>query len=149
MTIVDENARQLRDLRGAIMRARMVPVAELLERVPLIVRGLARGTGKQVRLAIDAGRAELDKAVAERIFPAIVHLVRNAVDHAIEPPDERGRLGKTPKRASIQVVCFERADGQLELTVTDDGRGHRPTEVARARRRDGARRDDAELLELL
>ncbi len=67
--IVHDNARQLRDLRAAIMRARMIAVAELLERVPLLVRGLAAASGKKVRLEIDAGRAELDKAVGERIFP--------------------------------------------------------------------------------
>ena len=60
-TIVAESARQLRDLRAAIMRARMVSVSELLERVPLMVRGLTRATGKIVRLEIDAGQAELDK----------------------------------------------------------------------------------------
>jgi two-component system chemotaxis sensor kinase CheA len=97
--IVHENARQLRDLRAAIMKARMIAVAELLERVPLLVRGLAAATGKKVRLELDAGRAELDKAVAERIFPAIVHLVRNAVDHAIEAPEERVRAGKPASSA--------------------------------------------------
>ena len=95
--IVHENGRQLRDLRAAIMQARMIPVAELLERVPLLVRGLAATTGKKVRLEIDAGRAELDKTVGERIFPAIVHLVRNAVDHAIEPPEERARRASRPR----------------------------------------------------
>ncbi|HEX4461302.1 MAG TPA: Hpt domain-containing protein, partial [Polyangia bacterium] len=94
--ILAENGRQLRDLRAAVMRARMVPMGELLERIPLLVRGLERSTGKQVEVRIDAGHAELDKAVAERLLPAIVHLVRNAVDHAIEPPDERVKAGKSP-----------------------------------------------------
>ncbi|MDB4979721.1 MAG: chemotaxis protein, partial [Myxococcales bacterium] len=62
--VIAENGRQLRDLRGSIMRARMVPVAELLERIPLIVRGLSRSTGKDARLAMTTGKAELDKAVA-------------------------------------------------------------------------------------
>src|SRR6202012_1810265 len=68
-------ARQLRDLRSSIMNVRMVRVVEVLERVPLVVRALRRTTGKQVRLELDAGEAELDKAVAERVFPAILHLV--------------------------------------------------------------------------
>ena len=120
--VIGENARQLRDLRAAIMHARMVSVAELLERVPLIVRGLSRATGKAARLEVATGHAELDKAVAERIFPAIVHLVRNAVDHALETPEERRAAGK-PEVGLVSVACFERSNNQLELTVSDDGRG--------------------------
>jgi two-component system chemotaxis sensor kinase CheA len=100
----------------------MVSVADLLERVPLIVRGLSRSTGKDARLAMATGNAELDKAVAERIFPAVVHLVRNAVDHALEVPAERRAAGK-PEVGVISVSCFGRSDNQLELTIADDGRG--------------------------
>jgi two-component system, chemotaxis family, sensor kinase CheA len=128
--VVTENGRQLRDLRASIMRARMVSVSELLERIPLLVRGLTRTTGKEARLEINAGKAELDKAVAEKIFPAIVHLVRNAVDHALEPPAERRAAGK-PDVGVISVACFERSDNQLELTVGDDGRGIDSKAVAR------------------
>ncbi len=120
--IVQESGQRLRDLRASIMRARMISVDELLERVPLVVRGLSRTTGKEVRLEIAAHRAELDKAVGERLFPAVLHLVRNAVDHAIEPPAERERLGK-PREGLIRVECHERANNQLELTVSDDGGG--------------------------
>jgi two-component system chemotaxis sensor kinase CheA len=120
--ILSDNNRQLRDLRSAITRARMVPVAQLLERVPLIVRSMSRTTGKRVRLVVDAGKAELDKAVAERVFPAIVHLVRNAIDHAIEAPAERERSGK-PLEGTITVRCFEHSDTQLEISVSDDGAG--------------------------
>jgi two-component system, chemotaxis family, sensor kinase CheA len=120
--VVGENARQLRDLRASIMHARMVSVSDLLERVPLIVRGLSRSTGKDARLAMSTGKAELDKAVAERIFPAVVHLVRNAVDHALESPAERRAAGK-PEVGVITVACFGRSNNQLELTIADDGRG--------------------------
>jgi two-component system, chemotaxis family, sensor kinase CheA len=120
--IAHETGRQLRDLRASIMRARLVSAAEMLERLPLLVRGLGRTTGKPVTLALDTGRAELDKSVAERIFPAVIHLVRNAVDHAIEEPDLRQRLGK-PTKGTLRIHCLERANNQLELTVEDDGRG--------------------------
>ncbi|MDI3287943.1 chemotaxis protein CheW [Polyangium sp. 15x6] len=145
--IVKSYGRQVRDLRGAIMRARMVPVAELLDRVPLIVRGLSRATNKPVRVVIDAGKAELDKAVAERIFPAIVHLIRNAVDHAIEPPAERRRLGK-PEEGLVRVTCFERSTNQLELCIIDDGRGIDREAVARKASRP-VPADDAGLLDLI
>ena len=121
---------QLDDLRAAIMRTRMVPVAELLARIPLLVRGLSRDTGRAVRLAIDAQDAELDKAVGDRIFPAIVHLVRNAIDHAIEPPAERERQGK-PREGRIRISCSTRTNNQLELTLSDDGRGIDAAAVAR------------------
>jgi two-component system chemotaxis sensor kinase CheA len=145
--ILAENHRQLRDLRKAITRARMVSVAELLERVPLIVRGMSKSTGKSVRLVLDAGRAELDKNVAERVFPAIVHLVRNAVDHAIELPSERASLGK-PEEGTITVRCFEHSDTQLELSVSDDGRGIDAVAVARRAGR-SAPKTEGELLDLI
>lgn len=145
--IVAESGRQLRDLRASIMRARMVSVAGLLERVPLILRGLTRATGKPAAIEIDAGRAEVDKSVGERIFPAIVHLVRNAVDHAIEPAAERRAAGK-PVEGHIRVSCFERGNGQLELSVSDDGRGVDREAVARHAGRPVPESDGA-LLDLL
>jgi two-component system chemotaxis sensor kinase CheA len=145
--IARESGRRLRDLRGAIMRARMVSVTELLDRVPLIIRGLARSTGKSVRLELDAGRAELDKAVGERIFPAIVHLIRNAIDHAIEPAEERERLGK-PREGVIRVVAHERSNNQLELAISDDGRGIDRKRVAELAGRPLPKNDD-ELLALI
>lgn len=145
--IVDENARRLRDLRGCITRARMVSVRELLERVPLIVRGMHRSTGKSIQLELEAGSAELDKAVAERVFPAIVHLVRNAIDHAIEPSEERVALGK-PERGRISVACVEHSNTELELRVSDDGRGIDPERVARKAGRP-VPRTHRELLEII
>ncbi|MFL5452253.1 MAG: chemotaxis protein CheA, partial [Myxococcales bacterium] len=142
--------------------ARMVPVSELLERLPLVVRGITRTSGKKARVEIEGGGgagdgqrpegrsigdAELDKSVADRIFPALVHLVRNAVDHAIEPPDERARLGK-PEEAVIRVSCLERSNRQLELTVSDDGRGVDATRLARKAGRE-VPASDAALLDLL
>lgn len=145
--IAHDNTRQLRALRSCITRARMVPMRELLERVPLIVRGMSRSSGKQVRLEIEAGTAEVDKSVGERVFPAIVHLVRNAVDHAIELPDERRARGK-PEQGLISVTCLEHSNRELELRVSDDGRGIDARSVAVKARRP-LPKDDAELLELI
>lgn len=147
MSIMSESSRQLRDLRGCITRARMVPVRELLERVPLIVRGMSRSTGKAVRLQVEAGSAELDKAVAERVFPAIVHLVRNAIDHAIEPAAERRALGKQ-EQGLVTVSCFQHSNSELELRVADDGRGLDAAAIAARAGRD-VPRNDKELLELI
>jgi two-component system chemotaxis sensor kinase CheA len=143
--IVNDNARQLKSLRAAILRVRMVPVAELLDRVPLIVRGLRRTMNRQVRVELEAGGAELDKAVAERLFPALIHLVRNAVDHAIETPDERLRRGK-PEEGLLRIACSNRSNRWLEMRVSDDGRGIDAEAIAR---RAGAATGSAGLLELI
>ena len=139
--------RQLRDLRSSIMRARMVPFSELLQRAPLVVRGAAKATGKKVRLDIVASAAELDKAVAERVFPAIVHIIRNAVDHAIETPETRRALGKS-EEGLVEIRCLEHANNQLEITIRDDGNGIGRTNVAN-RAGVPVPASDAELLELL
>ncbi len=146
-SVVADNARQLRDLRAAILRVRMVPISAVLDRLPLVIRGLGRTTGKQVRLAIQGSGAELDKTVAERIFPALVHLLRNAVDHGIELPTERARLGK-PAQATITVSSSTRNNRQIEIRVQDDGRGIDRERVAAKADRD-VPTDNATLLELL
>ena len=145
--IMTDNARQLRDLRAAIVRVRMVPASELLERVPLLVRGLRRATNRAVRLELEGGSAELDKSVSERLFPVIVHLVRNAVDHAIETPDERLRRGK-PEEGLLRITCSARSNTRLEITVSDDGRGIDRAAVARKAGRTNPN-DNAGLLDLL
>jgi two-component system, chemotaxis family, sensor kinase CheA len=147
LQIQSEGGRQLRDLRAAIFRVRMVPTADLLDRIPLLVRGLRRTVDRAVNVEIDAGKTEVDKAVAERLFPALVHLVRNAVDHAIETPDERLRRGKPPE-GLIKISCAARSNTWLELLVEDDGRGIDGEAVARKARRD-VPSSEAALLELL
>ena len=144
--ILADNARQLRDLRAAILRIRMVPMAAVLERLPLVVRGLGRTSGKQVRVALDVGSAELDKTVAERLFPALVHLVRNAVDHGIEPPAERTAAGKS-EVATVAIRSAMR-DRNVEICVSDDGRGVDRVAVA-AKAGQPVPSTDAALLDLL
>src|SRR5262249_23606914 len=129
-TLLAEHARMLRDLRSALLQVRMVPISEILDRVPMIVRSLRRSTGKQVRLEIAGGHTELDKSVAERLFPALVHLVRNAIDHAIESPEERVRRGK-PEEGFVRVSCTEHSNARLVLSISDDGRGIDREHVAR------------------
>ncbi|HEY0987496.1 MAG TPA: ATP-binding protein, partial [Kofleriaceae bacterium] len=144
--IASLQGRQLRDLRRAILRARMVRLAEVLEPLALLVRSLARSAQNEVRLEIDARDAELDKAVADRLLPALIHLVRNAVDHAIEPADERAARGK-PRAGTVTVSCLEIGGNRLELVVRDDGRGidRRAIETRAGRRVDSP----ADLLDVL
>ena len=145
--VAGEHARQLRDLRGAILQVRMVPVSEVLERVPLLVRSLQRATQKRVRLEIAAEGAELDKSVAERLLPVIIHLVRNAVDHGLELGDDRVRAGKPPE-GLVRIASAEHSNTRLELTIADDGRGIDRDAVGR-RLGHAAPADDADLLAIL
>ncbi|MEO8553072.1 MAG: chemotaxis protein CheW [Kofleriaceae bacterium] len=144
--VTDLQARQLRDLRRAILSVRMVRVAEVLEPLALLVRSVARTSHKEVRLELDVRDAELDKAVADRLLPAMIHLVRNAVDHAIEPPEVREQVGK-PRVGTIRISCGEIAGKQLSLVVRDDGRGIDRDAVARRAHRQVP--DDQVLLDVL
>lgn len=144
--ILQDHARELRRLRAAVMRARLVRIADVLERA-LLVRGLAQNERKQVRLLMEVGQAEVDKSVGERLFPALVHLLRNAVDHAIERPAERRAAGKA-EEGTIRIAALRRGEGELELTVSDDGRG---IDVAAVARKAGAPipSTSAEILDLI
>ncbi len=143
--VIAENSRQLRRLRAAISEARMVPLTELLQRLPLVVRGITKDGDKAVNVSIQAGTAEVDKAVADKIFPAVVHIVRNAVDHALETREERKRAGK-PETGELSVVCDDSSGTSLVLTVRDDGRGIDRAAVAKKADRSIARTDE-ELLQ--
>jgi len=145
--VMIDNARQLRDLRSAILRVRMVPMTVVLERLPLVVRGLSRTTGKLARIVMDVGTAELDKTVAEELFPALVHLIRNAVDHGIETPGERVRAGK-PETATLRIESHGR-DRNVELRISDDGRGVDRAAVAQRAGLAEVPTSDAGLLDLL
>ncbi len=144
--IAQIQGRQLRDLRRAILRARMVRVVEVLEPLTLLVRSLSRTSHRMVKLELDTRDVELDKAVADRLLPALIHLVRNAVDHAIETPEQRDALGK-PRAGTVRVTCREIVGNHVELVVSDDGRGIDRDAIARRANRQID--DDASLLEVL
>lgn len=144
-SVLSLNSRQLQRLRTSISEARMVPLSELLQRLPLVVRGITRDSGKSVNVSVHAGTAEVDKAVADKIFPAVVHLVRNAVDHAIETREERKKAGKA-EAGELSITCDGSSGTNLILSITDDGRGISRDAVARKAGRAPAANDD-ELLE--
>ena len=116
---------------------------------PLVVQGLRRSSGKRVRLELQGTGEELDKSIAERLFPALLHLVRNAVDHGIESPAERAAAGKN-EEGYVRIACSTRNNRQLEIEVSDDGRGIERAEVARRARVEGGRAvSERDLLDLL
>jgi two-component system, chemotaxis family, sensor kinase CheA len=117
------------ELQDAIMATRMQSIRVVLDKFKRTVRDLARAQGKRVRLIIDDEGVELDKTVIEAISDPLAHLVRNAVDHGIESPQERGAMGKPPE-GILRIRATHRA-GQVFVEVTDDGRGIDPDRVLR------------------
>ena len=113
--------RHFRELRETVMRLRMVPIAELFDRLPFVVRDLTRGGDKKVRLAIKGQQTELDKYVVEQLKDPLLHLVRNAISHGIETTAEREAAGK-PAEATLSLTA--RAVGEaVVIEIADDGRG--------------------------
>ncbi len=108
-------------LQRTILEMRMVPVSTLFERFPKLVRDLSRTLGKKVKLEIEGGETKLDKVIIEKIAEPMIHLVRNAIDHGIETPEERESLGK-PIEGHIRIRAFQEG-GSVVIEVSDDGRG--------------------------
>ncbi|MDK2784236.1 MAG: two-component system, chemotaxis family, sensor kinase CheA [Bacillota bacterium] len=108
-------------LQDAVMKARMVPLAQVFSRFPRMVRDLARELGRQVEFVIEGEDTELDRSVIDEIGDPLVHLLRNAVDHGIEPPAERERRGKEPTGHVRLSACYE--GNHVLIAVEDDGEG--------------------------
>jgi two-component system chemotaxis sensor kinase CheA len=144
--------RQLRDLREGIMRVRLVPVSEIFRRMPFVVRDLARESGKKVRLELQGQDTEIDKFLIERMLDPVLHLVRNALSHGFESPEQRIAAGK-PAEGTLRLSAAGVGDSVV-LEVADDGRGIDAEEVATRARAAGlpvpaGPLDDAALLELI
>jgi len=114
----------VRDLEQEVMAARLLPIATVFGGLPRAVRDLAQATGKQVRLSVHGETVELDRKVLEAIADPLLHLVRNALDHGIEMPEERQAAGKAPQ--GHLTVRAEAAGSEVRVVVTDDGRGIAP-----------------------
>jgi two-component system chemotaxis sensor kinase CheA len=128
-------ARSLKELREAIMRVRMVPVAEIFARMPFVVRDLARQTQKQVKLELAGQDTAIDKYLIERLKDPLLHLVRNAFSHGVETAEERAAAAK-PEEATITLSASTIADSVI-IRVRDDGRGINPDAIRRRARRLG------------
>ncbi len=110
-----------RDLQEGIMKARMLPIANVFNRFNRVVRDLSKASRKNVTLEIFGEETEIDKKVIDRIGEPLVHLIRNAVDHGIEPPSERTALGKSPN-GRVRLGAYQDGD-HICIEVSDDGRG--------------------------
>ena len=108
-------------LQDEILQARMTPVWQVFDRFPRLVRDLARRLGKQVEFVIEGKDIELDRALLDEISDPLVHLLRNAVDHGLEPPEERLAAGK-PAMGRVTLAAARERD-TVAVRVADDGRG--------------------------
>ncbi|MEN9230075.1 MAG: hybrid sensor histidine kinase/response regulator [Thermostichus sp. DG02_5_bins_236] len=115
------HAKGLTELNEELVSARMLPMSRVLERLPRIVRDLALAQHKQVQLHLKGSEVLVDKPVLDQLYTPLVHLVRNAVDHGLEPPQER-QLRSKPRTGSLHISAF-RQGGQVVIQVRDDGRG--------------------------
>ena len=111
----------LRRLQASALELRVVPIDTILNRFPRVVRTLAQEQGKNVRLTLEGRDVRVDKSMVELLVDPLMHMVRNAVDHGIELPEERTRAGK-PVQASVTLGAVQRG-GEVQVQVSDDGRG--------------------------
>lgn len=109
------------DLQEQIMKARMLPVAHVFNRFPRMVRDLAHKLNKEINFIVEGKETELDRNVIEVISDPLIHLLRNAVDHGIESPEERVAAGKPPT-GTIRLKAFHQ-EGQIVIIIEDDGQG--------------------------
>ena len=109
------------EIRNGTLQLRMVPIGETFSRFRRVVRDTAAELGKDVALEIVGGETELDKSVVERIADPLMHLVRNALDHGLETPEQRTEAGKPPQGRLTLSACHE--SGSILIRILDDGRG--------------------------
>jgi len=120
-------ARILDELHKCVLKIRMVPVEQLFRRFPRVVRDLAKQCGKDVALELSGQNTDLDKGILDALSEPLMHLVRNSVDHGIEPADERLTVAK-PARGTVYLNAYHQGT-QVVIEVRDDGRGIDPAHL--------------------
>jgi two-component system chemotaxis sensor kinase CheA len=142
--VADRVSRLVSSLQAEVLQARMSPVSEVFDRFPRLVRDLARDLGKQARFEAEGGDIELDRAVLDEIGDPLLHLIRNAVDHGLEPPAERLAKGKSSEGRVTVSAARER--NAVVIRVSDDGRGVDRAAMLERGKRDGLVDPSVEIL---
>lgn len=127
-------SRQTRELQESVMAVRAQPVKNVFQRMPRLVRELSQQLGKQTRLVIIGEDTEVDKTIIEELSDPLTHMIRNSMDHGVEPPSERIAAGKPAE--GVVTLQAEQRSGRIVITVADDGRGiNRERLLAKAKSR--------------
>ncbi|SHJ34300.1 chemotaxis protein CheA [Lutispora thermophila] len=119
--ISNQVSRVTNELQEIVLKTRMLPIKQLFGRFPRLVRDLAEALNKEVKLIMEGEETELDKTIIEDISDPLIHIIRNAVDHGIESPEERIRLGKPPT-GTLHISAYHQENNVI-LIVQDDGAG--------------------------
>ena len=119
--VVSSIDRVVGDLQIAVMKTRMQRVKKLFQKFPRVARDLSKMLGKEVEFITEGEDTEMDKSLIERLEEPLIHIIRNAIDHGIEPPEERERIGK-PRAGHIKLRAYYQGD-RVFISIEDDGRG--------------------------
>ncbi|MDQ2800867.1 MAG: chemotaxis protein CheA, partial [Armatimonadota bacterium] len=128
-------ARVTAELQDQIMRARMLPIDGVFQRMPRMVRDLAQKTGKEIKFEMSGGETELDRTVLEVLSDPLIHLLRNSVDHGVEPPDARAEAGKPV--IGLVTLSARHEENHIVIEIEDDGRGMDPQKLKESAVRKG------------
>lgn len=128
------------ELQMQVLKMRMIPVEKVFKKFPRIVRNLARDLGKEVDLLVLGEETELDRSVVDEIGDPLIHLIRNALDHGLETPDERVAAGK-PRKGNL-ILSAAHEGNQIVISIKDDGKGVDTEKVARKAREKGLVTDE-------
>ena len=126
----NQTTQLVEDLEQEVMTARLLPIATCFSNLPRAVRELARETDKVIELTLLGESTELDRKMIEALNDPLIHLIRNAVDHGIEPPEEREQVGK-PRQGAISITAAA-LGAYVNVTIRDDGRGMDPKRLREA-----------------
>jgi len=121
LSISNHMSRIISELQEGVMKTRMLPIRQLFNRFPRMVRDLSESLNKEVELILEDGETEMDRTIIEEISDPLIYLIRNAIDHGIETPAERVKAGKPPK--GILRITASHQENHVILTVEDDGGG--------------------------
>jgi len=128
---ISENAESLKritdEFQDAVMEMRLLPLNRVIDKFPRMVRDLSRELGKEVEFVVEGDDVKLDRAILGQIGDPLMHVLRNAVDHGIEPPDERDEKGK-PRQGTVELRARRERDRAV-IEIEDDGRGLDPDEI--------------------
>lgn len=120
--------RHIRDMQDSIMSIRMVPMDSIYSKFPKVVRDISKKLGKKVEFKHFGDNVEIDKAMIEGLTDPLMHIIRNSLDHGIEMPEDRSKAGKSD--TGTIIISAEQANGQMIITIEDDGKGIDSEKVA-------------------